>query len=207
MKRLSCDEVRDLAAELALGILSGTERAEVLTHVAECRECQQLAARLAEAADLLLLVPPEAEPPSGFETRVLNRMSTPLRPRRARVLLAAAVIVLALVAGGVAVRVVGGDENGSGLRSAVLADRGGRRVGEVFVYDDDPAWMFVTVEGAPDGAYEIEVAFDDGRVERRPAPWMDAGDGSWGHTVDLDVDDLAAIRLIGEKGWRCEGVF
>ncbi len=51
MSALTCSEVRELAPELALGILGGAERAEVLLHVNGCARCQAYVAELTEAAD------------------------------------------------------------------------------------------------------------------------------------------------------------
>ena len=64
---LTCAEVRELAPELALGILGGAERAEVVLHVNGCARCQAYVAELTEAADALPLLVPEVEPPAGFE--------------------------------------------------------------------------------------------------------------------------------------------
>ena len=77
---LSCAEVRELAPELALGILSGAERAEVLLHVNGCSRCQAYVAELTEAADVIPQLAPEAEPPPGFEARVLHRFGEPRAP-------------------------------------------------------------------------------------------------------------------------------
>ena len=67
----TCPEVRELAPELALGIVGGPERAEALQHASECGPCRALVGELAEAADALTLLAAEAEPPPGFEERVL----------------------------------------------------------------------------------------------------------------------------------------
>src|SRR4051812_22831318 len=77
-----CDEMRDLIAELALGIASGEERARALDHVAGCVACRRELERLAAIADDMLVLAPESEPPPGFEARVLRAM-TP-RPRKRR---------------------------------------------------------------------------------------------------------------------------
>ena len=38
---MSCEQTRRLAAELALGIADGAERAEALHHLAGCAECRR----------------------------------------------------------------------------------------------------------------------------------------------------------------------
>ena len=73
MSVLTCAEVREFAPELALGILGGAERAEVVFHVNGCARCQAYVAELTEAADAIPQLVPEAEPPPGFEARVLRQ--------------------------------------------------------------------------------------------------------------------------------------
>src|SRR2546423_14782415 len=80
MSVLTCAEVRELAPELALGILGGAERAEVGLHVNGCARCQAYVAELTEAADAIPQLGPEAEPPAGFEARVMRRLGEGERP-------------------------------------------------------------------------------------------------------------------------------
>nr|MDQ3641745.1 hypothetical protein [Actinomycetota bacterium] len=82
--RLTCAQLEDVAAELALGTVAGAERAAALDHLAGCASCRNLVDQLARAADSLLLLAPEAEPPPGFESRVLSRIAPVARPRRGR---------------------------------------------------------------------------------------------------------------------------
>ena len=104
---LSCAEVRELAPELALGILSGAERAEVLLHVNGCARCQAYVAELTEAADVIPQLAPEAEPPTGFEARVLHRFGERERRTRRRWIAAAAgVAAAAMIVSITVVRVV-----------------------------------------------------------------------------------------------------
>jgi hypothetical protein len=74
MTTLTCDEVRSMAAEIALGILSGAERADALGHMEHCVSCRVLVEGLAQTGDALLLLAPEAEPPMGFESEVAARV-------------------------------------------------------------------------------------------------------------------------------------
>ena len=74
-----CGDVRELAPELALGIVGGPERADALQHASECGPCRALIGELAEAADALTLLAPESEPPPGFEERVLAALKAPRR--------------------------------------------------------------------------------------------------------------------------------
>jgi hypothetical protein len=60
--------------ELALGILSGRERAAVLEHVAQCPRCSTEMERLTPISDGLLALAPEMEPPVGFEVRLFDQL-------------------------------------------------------------------------------------------------------------------------------------
>jgi len=71
---LTCSAARDLAPDLALGLLPGAERARLLAHLADCAACEALVTELAEVADSLLLLAPGADPPPGFESAVLARI-------------------------------------------------------------------------------------------------------------------------------------
>jgi anti-sigma-K factor RskA len=104
---MTCEEIRELAADVALGISDGEQRAEVLRHIATCSECRRLVEELTEVGDELLLMAPVQEPPAGFESRVVERLGArEPRPRRFRrvawrvapALAAAAVTAVALVA-------------------------------------------------------------------------------------------------------------
>ncbi|MFJ5551005.1 hypothetical protein [Streptomyces sp. NPDC093225] len=73
-----CARLRERAGELALGVLSGRERAEALAHLDRCADCREYVDQLALVGDGLLALLPEREPPRGFEERVARRLS--LRP-------------------------------------------------------------------------------------------------------------------------------
>ena len=72
----------DLAAELALGIADGEERAEALRHLSTCAECRHVVEELSQVADELLILAPIEEPPAGFESRVVERLGLRRPPRR-----------------------------------------------------------------------------------------------------------------------------
>jgi hypothetical protein len=75
MNRMECSRLYDLAPELALGLLDGAERAEVLAHLERCARCHGDVASLTEIGEQLLLLAPEVQPPAGFESRVLDRVA------------------------------------------------------------------------------------------------------------------------------------
>src|SRR5919197_3653345 len=68
---MGCDQVRELASELALGIAAGEERDRALRHLSSCPACRRLVAELSSVGDELLLLAPEHQPPPELESRVL----------------------------------------------------------------------------------------------------------------------------------------
>jgi hypothetical protein len=83
MAGMSCDEFAQVAAELALGVLTGRERAAALAHLDGCESCRERVRELTMTGEELLSLLPSREPPAGFETRVLERIGLPAanRPR------------------------------------------------------------------------------------------------------------------------------
>ena len=83
-----CRRHADNLPELALGVLTGRERAEALSHVESCPRCADELEQLSRAGRHG--GPgwrPTIEPPVGFEVRLFERMGVtadPSRPRRLR---------------------------------------------------------------------------------------------------------------------------
>ena len=86
----TCGDVQALSPEGALGLLSGGDRAAVLDHLDTCEDCRELMHELTTVADSLVLLAPNAEPSSGFEQRVLERIDATRRRRRWPIVVAAA---------------------------------------------------------------------------------------------------------------------
>lgn len=74
MNEMSCAMLADVAAELALGVLTGRERADAIEHLDRCETCREDVRKLMATGDELLGLLPPAEPRPGFETRVLDRL-------------------------------------------------------------------------------------------------------------------------------------
>jgi len=222
---VGCEQWRELAPELALGTLAGSERAVALAHVLTCEACRAEMDDLAVIADRLLLLAPEDEPPMGFESRVLARMRLPearvTRPRRSRrrmaVLLASAAAVVA-VAGGVGLMAGSTSHDhvpgltseyvaalqalgGRSLRAGPLLDGSGQRVGQAFIYDGSRSWVFVSVDHAGrDGVYTVVCTGPNaGPVSWSGMRVMD-GRGSLGFAADGDVHGLEQVRLVEPSG-------
>jgi hypothetical protein len=72
---LTCEEFRELSAELALSTLGGEDRAAALAHLEHCPACRHELRSLTEVADNLADLAPPAEPPIGFESRVIAALN------------------------------------------------------------------------------------------------------------------------------------
>ena len=125
--RPECERYADELAELALGTMTGRERAHILAHVESCPGCQAEMEQLSLAADSLLEVVPGVEPPLGFEVRLMERLGTGGATRRLvrrhwRLRQSALVLacLLLLAAAGVG---AGWLVRGAGSRPPVAADR------------------------------------------------------------------------------------
>jgi hypothetical protein len=71
---MTCEELHEVAAELALDALTGRERADALAHLEKCAACRERVRQLTAAGGRLLELLPAAGPPVGFEVRVLKRL-------------------------------------------------------------------------------------------------------------------------------------
>jgi hypothetical protein len=210
-----CREVRELAAEVALGIADGEDRARVLKHAAECPECRRELERLSTVADELLVLAPEEEPPPGFELRVLDSIqpSVPKRrfPLRGLAVVAAVVATAAITAGAMFAgfrddrrladhyRATLAQAHGRYFGAVRFHDAAGRQGGVLFTYRGSPSWMVVTV--APpyrNSVRSAEAITRDGR--RAPLSSFRLSGGAWGGSLPIDLRDLAAVHLIGKDG-------
>ena len=84
MDERGCERYAGDLAELALGVLTGRERVQALSHVESCPRCAEELEQLSRAADAVVQVAPEAEPPVGFEVRLFERMGVADVPPRRR---------------------------------------------------------------------------------------------------------------------------
>ena len=74
---MSCEQVRELAPELTIGIAGGQQRDAALRHAATCPGCRRLISGLSSVVDDLLLLAPLHEPPGGFAARTAASISPP----------------------------------------------------------------------------------------------------------------------------------
>ncbi len=211
-----CQETREMAADLALGIVEGEERGRALQHLAECPECRAEVEKFSDVADELLLLAPHREAPVGFESRVLNELLPPPQPKRRRRLrlvlapaaaaLAAAAIVLAIVSPDLRLashyRHTLDQANGREFESYALRGPGDTHVGTVFSYEGSPSWVHIDVDpGASSGLTQAELVTDDG--SQVPLRWfhLDPAGGSGG-SIPVDPHHVSVLRLSGASGSR-----
>ena len=74
LNKMDCDEFADAAAELALGVLTGRDRAKAIAHLDQCDACRENIHQLTIKGEELLGLLPTSEPPPGFETGVMERL-------------------------------------------------------------------------------------------------------------------------------------
>ncbi len=214
-------------AELALGILTGRERAATLAHVDSCPRCAEELEQLSHAADAVLSVAPELEPPMGFEVRLFSRMglteppatlksaqSTQRRfsarwgsrlPRWA-VAAAAAVVALALGLGiGWSTSGPDGGTHPGGPAGAEVAvgnlTANGSSVGSVNTYGGSKPWMIVTLADSwSDGKVTCEVVTKDGVTHKVGSFTAKDGYGAWGAPLRVAPQDVRKAEVVSSAG-------
>jgi hypothetical protein len=216
---MRCEDVKDLAAEIALGIADGEERAEALRHLSTCGDCRRAVERLSQVSDELLMLAPVQEPPPGFESRVVDSLG--LRPasrgRRSRwskprwlalrvgpALAAAAVTAAALIAvyhddhlTAERYRDTLAQADGRYFQAERLTDETGAGGGVAFGYEGSPSWLLVTVDRQHrDDVTSGELVTNDGRKIPLRSLELDRN-GSWGGAIPVRLYQVASVRLLG----------
>lgn len=213
MSALTCAEVRELAPELALGILSGAERAEVVLHVNGCARCQAHVAELTEAADALTQLAPEAEPPLGFESRVLRRLDEgERRSRRRWIAIAAAVAAVAVILSITVVRVIEANDpaatsSAASAPVAVAMHGGAGEVAAGWAFVSDAHGVAVSVDyGIPSGSYAVRVSGPQTGAHELGTLRVVDGRGTWTGHSPAPVRTGARIALVDASGAEaCHG--
>jgi hypothetical protein len=211
MSAYSCARVREVAPELALGALSGAERAEAIIHVNECARCQALVNELTEAADALLLLAPELEPPAGFERSVLGAGRA--RHRRNVRRWVASIAVAAAAAAIVSITVVrvveaGGDAPRAVVRSVTaevrpaevqMVSAGGFAAGWAYITNGHGVAVAVDY-GVPSGKYAIAVQPRSGATMTIGTMAVKKDRGSWTGTSPAALRAGSTISLVDANG-------
>ena len=219
---MRCEEVRELAPEIALGIADGEQRAEALRHLSGCADCRRAVEQLTQVTDELLTVAPAQEPPAGFESRVVEAMglgdSGSRRPRAPRLRLrrlalrvgpaiaTAAVTAVAMIAiyhddhqTAERYRATLAEANGQAFQAEMLTDGTGARSGVAFGYEGSPSWLLLTVDRSHrDAVTRAELQTKDGRTIPLRSLHLDA-EGSWGGAIPVKLYQVASVRLLGDR--------
>ena len=211
MSTLGCADVREVAPEFALGVLDAEARADVLLHLDHCASCQRQVGELSEMADSLVLLAPEAEPPAGFERRVLGAMDDSARRRRWRTAkLVAVTAAAAVIISVVTVRIVDQARSPAtqsaapAVETVAMVGADGQQVGRVDVVADGTlASLNLSVDYAlPDGDYRIVLESPDGSRSGLGNVQVVNNRGSWSGTTR--IAGPADVALLDEAGrMRC----
>ena len=206
-----CAAVSDRLPELALGILSGTERADVLDHLDSCPSCRAESGEWAATVDVLPSLLAEAEPPAGFEARTLERLRAdqarvPRRSLTQRIFALAAVVAFVMVASIAAVRIIDARDSSSSstdVASASMIGHGGRRAGDAFVTSGGERYVFLSVDyGVGTGRYRIEAVDAEDRVTPLGHVVVAGGHGAWAGELPRGGKGgtPAMVRLVDPNG-------
>lgn len=201
----------DQLAELALGILDGRERAAVLEHLEGCPSCLSEFEQLLVSSNALLSAVPEAEPPLGFEVRVLEALSlanhdVARRPVVRRSWLAAAAVLLVVVglAFGILIRVPGSSPAAAptppSVRVAELT-RAGHPLGVALAYGGSSGWLLVAVDkSGVNGEVHCVVETTGGHQADLGQFWLTHGSGSWSVRLPVGSSELRSAVLTDSGG-------
>ncbi|MGW2176553.1 hypothetical protein ACWCXX_00385 [Streptomyces sp. NPDC001732] len=215
---LGCEHLREIGAELALGVLPARERAGAMDHLEDCPACREHVHELAAASDALLDLVPGSEPPAGFEDRVIERLGlAPVRrpavrhSRGRRIALAAAAAAAGLVIG--AGGWVLGAYTGSPAPVAPIASpvqpqlltaplvKGQQSLGQVYLYAGSWPWLYMSVNaGGHSGTVHCLVLRADGTAVQAGSFTLDHGYGYWGGPFPAGTVPVTGIRLVDAHG-------
>lgn len=205
MSDVTCDVVRECAADFALGALTGRERADLLAHLDHCASCQALVGEYAGVADSLLDLVPEADPPGELATPVLAALRpAPRRRWRHRVAaLAAAAIVAISAATGVTWALVSGGAGSArhaALHSAPMVGSGGLTVGRVVTTEGRDPTLSVSIDyWLPEGEYQLAARNAAGDSAAIGTLDVADGRGTWTGSAS-SVEHPVAVTLTDTSG-------
>lgn len=211
MRPTDCADVHASAAEFALEVLPGDERARIIQHLDGCGPCRELVSSLTNAADMLLECSPEIEPPSGFDDRVMAKLTAAQdRPRHQGVRNAVAATAFTVATMLLAILGPLGDAPARPVfASAEMRTDTGEIVGHAAVQSEGqgppalhvsaPEWLDrLDRYGRAPKSYSVLVEHEDGTDELLPAVFDD--DATWSTTLDTAADTVAAISIIDDTG-------
>lgn len=223
-----CERYAGELAELALGISTGRERAETLSHLEQCPACHAEMEQLSVAADSMLAVIPGLDPPLGFEVRLaarlrsgaaVRRLAPPWwRMRRTSLVLACLLAIAGLGAGlgagwlarggPSATQSAFGTEPGGSVSTRSLVSAG-RVIGYVTVYSprgsadnyDGGSWLFMSLTaGSWSGEAQCEVRLSNGTKLMLGNFWLDNGYGAWSSALPSGPARISSASVVTATG-------
>jgi len=211
----------DVAAELAADALDGRGRAAALAHLARCQACRREVAEMSDALDSLLSSAPPAEPPAGFEQRVLVALGRSARRRSPspslRHIVAAAVVAAVVLAAALVPVALVFTRSGGGttMRVAALRVPDGRVVGQALAYTGAAPRLVVDVRSLHGtGDYTVNVATRSGSAWMAPGGYtvgimrLVDGAGTGGFVLPYPPGDLSSVWLAdSDRSVECAGRF
>ena len=220
MRDIDCAFMREVAAELALGILTGPDRSAALAHMDRCARCQAEVASLAEAADRLLDLAPARGAPDGFEGRVTAafgqtlpepaaecRRVRPARRRFAGRWWRPGTLAAAVAAAGILCFWLNGTitapQPPTYDRAIVVALRtpAGVHAGEVAVTGAPQRWLVMVVNpNAAPGWYHCYLRTSGGQQIPAGAFRVGPDGGVWVSPLPIPESKLTGTRLVGPGG-------
>ena len=203
-----CEVMQVDLAELALGILPGRERADVLAHLESCDRCAAELESLSAAADALLMLAPEVEPPLGFESRLSLRLGDFNRRGRSRRLgrlgvFAVAAVFMVVAAFGVGTWITTDAKVPPHQPTAITSSltSHGNDVGLVVLSTNGPTWMLVTLESTKwQGYVSCTVTLRDGRT--MGVGWFNLSGkySAWVARLKIPVNEVTTARIVAANG-------
>ncbi len=203
----ACEEWRDDLAALALGALTGHDRARVLAHLEGCSYCVAELEELSATADSLGNLLPQETPPDGFAERTLAVIraeeSASRRPRIWTVGAVAAVIALLVAAVGLGA-VLSSHRNPaptSAVQSSPFHSSSGAEGTALLVSKGKQRWLAMTIHDAPGvGAVTCAVALADGTHRPVGAFTLTAGYGSWTVPLPVAATSVRWVNVLDSRG-------
>jgi hypothetical protein len=202
-----CGAVADVLPELALGIVGGTERADVLAHLDQCSACRETTSDFAATVDALPVLLGEAEPPPGFEARTLARLAAERDriPRRSKVqwaLAVAALVAAVMITSIAAVRII---DAGSGTGTAAdmtfarMVGHTSRPAGHAVLRSGEERYLWLDVDyGVRSASYRLETIDARNQVTVAGRVAVSGGHGAWGGEIHGPPPTM--VRLVGADG-------
>jgi hypothetical protein len=210
---MSCGDFDDVAAELALEVLTGRERAKAIAHLDECASCREHVRQLSLTGEEMLGLLPSREPREGFESRVMDRLGVATRPKRpnwSRRMLTTAAVVLGVVAcgiGGWAMRgataaAPAGSTAQAPLREAALLTAAHQKAGQIYIYDGSPRWLYMDVDSKSGGNETVicQLVARGGHVTTIGSFKLDGGYGAWGSPDPVAASNVTGARITSMNG-------